>query len=100
MWSATPRSTASTIASRPTCSRWVAGPLPSSCAAYTREDAMPSQARKLEAEAVRRACPPEHFDFGTTRELPSLTGVLGQPRARAALEFGAAIASHGFNLFA
>jgi lon-related putative ATP-dependent protease len=61
---------------------------------------MPSQARKLEAEAIRRVCPPEHFDFGTTRELPSLTGVLGQPRAVAALEFGAAIASHGFNLFA
>ena len=61
---------------------------------------MPSQAEKLTADALRRVCPPEHFEFATTAELPSLTGVLGQPRAVAALEFGAAISSHGFNLFA
>jgi lon-related putative ATP-dependent protease len=54
----------------------------------------------LPAEALRRRCNPSSFDFVTTAELPMLSEVLGQPRAVAALEFGASIASHGFNLFA
>lgn len=49
---------------------------------------------------LRRTCDPDTFDFETTANLPALTGVLGQPRAVAALSFGASIASHGFNLFA
>lgn len=61
---------------------------------------MPRAAETLAADALRRVCPPETFDFKTTSDLPALAGVLGQPRAVAALEFGAAIASHGFNLFA
>jgi lon-related putative ATP-dependent protease len=61
---------------------------------------MTTPARQLSADALRRVCPCENFDFDTTANLPNLTGVLGQPRAVAALEFGAAIASHGFNLFA
>jgi lon-related putative ATP-dependent protease len=54
----------------------------------------------LDADAVRRACDPRSFAFETTAALPPLSDVLGQPRAVAALEFGAGIASHGFNLFA
>ena len=54
----------------------------------------------LPAEALRRRCDPASFDFVTTADLPLLSEVLGQPRAVAALEFGASIASHGFNLFA
>ncbi|MGE5265053.1 MAG: Lon protease family protein [Acidobacteriota bacterium] len=54
----------------------------------------------LPPEALRRACAPESFAFETTADLPALEEVLGQPRAVAALEFGASIASHGFNLFA
>lgn len=61
---------------------------------------MPSSAEKLSADALRRVCLPDSFDFENTSALPSLTEVLGQPRAVAALEFGADIASHGFNLFA
>lgn len=54
----------------------------------------------LPPEALRRVCDPSRFDFETTAHLPELAEVLGQPRAVAALEFGASIASHGFNLFA
>lgn len=61
---------------------------------------MPTSAEALSADALRRVCLPETFTFDTTSTLPALTGVLGQPRALAALEFGAGIASHGFNLFA
>jgi lon-related putative ATP-dependent protease len=61
---------------------------------------MPGPADELAADVLRCVCPPETFDFNTTSDLPNLSGVLGQPRAVAALEFGAAIASHGFNLFA
>lgn len=59
-----------------------------------------AQPIELDAEALRRRCNPESFDFDTTANLPTLTEVLGQPRALAALEFGTAIASHDFNLFA
>jgi len=55
---------------------------------------------ELDAEALRRRCNPDTFDFDTTANLPTLKEVLGQPRALAALEFGTAIASHDFNLFA
>ena len=59
-----------------------------------------AQPIELDAEALRRRCNPDSFDFDTTANLPTLTEVLGQPRALAALEFGTAIASHDFNLFA
>ncbi len=61
---------------------------------------MPSLPSTVPPEALRRVCDPAQFDFDTTAELPKLAEVLGQPRAVAALEFGASIASHGFNLFA
>jgi hypothetical protein len=38
--------------------------------------------------------------FEDAADLPVLSEVLGQPRAVAALAFGASIASQGFNLFA
>ncbi len=56
--------------------------------------------KALPAEALRRKCDLNSFDFDTTADLPMLSEVLGQPRAVAALEFGVSIASHGFNLFA
>jgi lon-related putative ATP-dependent protease len=61
---------------------------------------MSGPAEELAADALRRTCAPESFSFETTAALPALTEVLGQPRAVAALELGAAISSHGFNLFA
>jgi hypothetical protein len=59
-----------------------------------------AKAIELLAEGLRRICDPNSFDFDTTAKLPVLSEVLGQPRAVAALEFGASVASHGFNLFA
>lgn len=61
---------------------------------------MSSPAIELTADALRRVCDPAHFSFETTSTVPVLTEVLGQPRAIAALELGAGIASTGFNLFA
>ena len=55
---------------------------------------------ELASQALRRVCDPERLGFETTADLPVLEEVLGQPRAIAALGFGASIASHGFNLFA
>jgi predicted ATP-dependent protease len=49
---------------------------------------------------LRRTCNPATLGFETTDDLPVLSEVLGQPRAVAALAFGASITSHGFNLFA
>src|SRR5579872_1149389 len=49
---------------------------------------------------LRRTCNPATLGFETTAGLPVLSEVLGQPRAVAALAFGASIASQGFNLFA
>ena len=54
----------------------------------------------LPAAALRRKCSLNRFDFDTTADLPMLSEVLGQPRAVAALEFVASIASHGFNVIA
>lgn len=61
---------------------------------------METSAVELSSVAVRRVCDPNAFAFDTTATLPILNEVLGQPRAVAALELGAGIASHGFNLFA
>jgi lon-related putative ATP-dependent protease len=55
---------------------------------------------ELAANQLRRACDPASLRFETTADLPLLSEVLGQPRAVAALEFGARIGSQGFNLFA
>src|SRR3974390_3276516 len=55
---------------------------------------------ELTANQLRRVSDPESLGFDTTASLPTLTEVLGQPRAVAALSFGTSIASHGFNLFA
>src|SRR5215472_11256310 len=58
------------------------------------------RAIELAANQLRRACDPASLRFETTADLPLLSEVLGQPRAVAALEFGARIGSQGFNLFA
>ena len=55
---------------------------------------------ELPPDALLRITSPTSFEFETTADLPKLEEVLGQPRAVAALEFGAGIACHGFNLFA
>src|SRR5579862_528971 len=55
---------------------------------------------ELSPQDLRRACDPSTLDFETTAALPTLSEVLGQPRAVAAFAFGTSITSPGFNLFA
>jgi lon-related putative ATP-dependent protease len=58
------------------------------------------KALELRAGELRRVCDPATLGFETTAGLPSLDGIVGQPRAVAALAFGADIGGEGFNLFA
>ena len=59
-----------------------------------------SHVAEVAAKDLRRVCDPATLGFETTEDLPVLSEVLGQPRAVAALAFGASVASQGFNLFA
>jgi lon-related putative ATP-dependent protease len=61
---------------------------------------MPSTARELPAQALSRRCDLDSFDFETTDDLAPLSDFIGQERAMRAVEFGAGIASHGFNIYA
>ena len=47
-----------------------------------------------------RPCSTDRFDFETTAELEPLTEVIGQDRAREAVEFGISIRRPGYNIFA
>ncbi len=61
---------------------------------------MPNQTIELRPEQLRRICDPSTFDFETTDDLPTLQDFIGQERAMRAVDFGAGIASYGFNVFA
>jgi hypothetical protein len=63
-------------------------------------ESIDGQAIELGAPDLRRVCDPTSLGLKTTADLPVLSKVLGQPRAVAALAFGASIPSHGFNRFA
>ncbi len=54
----------------------------------------------LKPKALYRTCELEGLDFETTEELDTLDGLLGQPRAVAAMEFGLDIDREGYNVFA
>ena len=56
--------------------------------------------RELAPEQLRWTCDPAQLPFDTTSEVEELDGVLGQPRAVAAMELGVAIGGPGYNLFA
>ncbi|MBC7265007.1 MAG: AAA family ATPase [Chloroflexi bacterium] len=57
-------------------------------------------ARELSANELRPVCDPSTFHFTTTEELPPLQEIIGQDRARRAIEFGIEIESPGFNIYA
>ena len=59
-----------------------------------------ARAAELSADEARWTCDPARLPFATTDELEDLDGVLGQPRAVAAMELGIAIGAPGYNLFA
>jgi len=61
---------------------------------------MMAKCKALSAIALYRACDPEQFDFTTTADLAGLDGVVGQPRALEAVQFGVGIEQEGYNIFA
>ena len=61
---------------------------------------MRAQHRELRPEELRRAVDPAQFGFSSTAELAPLTDMIGQDRARQALQFGMEMADEGYNIFA
>lgn len=55
--------------------------------------------RRLNAEKLFKKCAPDTFNFGTTKELVPLEGIVGQERAVQAMDFGLKIKGHGYNIF-
>jgi len=53
----------------------------------------------LPAEALYRPCTLDGLPFDSTADLAPLPGIVGQERAREAVEFGVALRSRGYNLF-
>ena len=58
-----------------------------------------ARAQPLEASELRRVVDPATLGFKTTEELHPITGLIGQERALKAIQFGANIKSHDFNMF-
>ena len=56
--------------------------------------------KPLEPEQLFRKCDLGELAFDTTHDLEPLEGLLGQPRAVAAVEFGIGIERDGYNIFA
>ncbi|HCD10656.1 MAG TPA: ATP-dependent protease, partial [Thermoanaerobacter sp.] len=54
---------------------------------------------KLSFNRLKRYVNPEVFDFDTTEEIPPLEGIIGQDRAKKAMEFGIKIKQKGYNIF-
>ncbi len=53
----------------------------------------------LEASALRRTADPKKLGFKSTEELEPSAGLIGQDRALGAIDFGANIEAHDFNIF-
>ncbi|MFN8485039.1 MAG: ATP-binding protein [Anaerolineae bacterium] len=56
-------------------------------------------AMELNAADVRRTVDPSRLPFESTVEVAPLEGIIGQPRALDAIEFGLEVAAPGYNLF-
>ncbi len=54
---------------------------------------------ELKPEQLRWHCSEDLFSFETTKELTPLDGIIGQERAIEAIELGARLFSHGYNVF-
>jgi lon-related putative ATP-dependent protease len=54
----------------------------------------------LRPEQIRNVCRESLFEFESTEEVAPLEEIIGQERAVAAIDFGMAIESQGFNIFA
>jgi lon-related putative ATP-dependent protease len=56
-------------------------------------------ATELSPDKLCRTFDPSDFPFKTTEELPKLDGIIGQPRALEALQFGLGIRDHTFHIY-
>jgi len=54
---------------------------------------------ELKPEDLKRKCKSDDLSFETTKEVPPLEGIIGQERAKKALEFGLKIRSDGYNIY-
>ncbi|HHW56956.1 MAG TPA: AAA family ATPase [Clostridia bacterium] len=54
---------------------------------------------KLSVDKLKRYVNPEIFEFETTEEISPLEGIIGQDRAKEAMEFGIRIKQKGYNIF-
>lgn len=59
-----------------------------------------AKAKELDSQQLYRRCNFGDLDFSTTDDLDDLQGLLGQPRAVAAIELGIGIEKEGYNIFA
>ena len=59
-----------------------------------------AKVKGLDAQKLYRHCDFGDLCFDTTEDLENLQGLLGQPRAEAAIEFGIGIEREGYNIFA
>jgi hypothetical protein len=69
----------------------------SETAAATSSVATPP--RPLATSELRRLVDPATLGFKSTAELEPILGLIGQERALKAIQFGASIKSHDFNVF-
>jgi len=58
-----------------------------------------NQTTRLPAAELYQRCDSSQFGFATTNELEDLAGIVGQDRARDAIDFGLGIDRDGYNLF-
>lgn len=59
-----------------------------------------AKAKELDSQQLYRRCDFGDLEFSTTDDLEDLQGLLGQPRAVAAIELGIGIEKEGYNIFA
>ncbi|MCW2278350.1 Lon protease family protein [Heliophilum fasciatum] len=61
---------------------------------------LPEEAQRLQPTQLQAYCDPADFAFTTTDEIEPLgTGIIGQPRALRAMEFGLAAKHSGYHIF-
>ncbi|MCK9221075.1 MAG: AAA family ATPase [Limnochordia bacterium] len=55
--------------------------------------------KKLTKDDLRACCNMEQLRFETTKDVPQLQGIIGQPRAERAMQFGLLMERAGYNIF-
>lgn len=54
---------------------------------------------KLKPEQLNNKCESKRFEFKTTEDLPPIRGIIGQERAKKALQFGLNVTKKGYNIY-